>query len=89
MFEQTDVMLNTESVPLNISYKFFKNLPMQNSYCGHRNFDSVNQTLYTWASILGGGARPPQFLEWGGRISNYPPYFLTRLKGNIFFYFLV
>jgi hypothetical protein len=45
MFEQTDLMLNTDSVSSNISYKFFKtqNLPMQNSYCDHRNFDSVNQ----------------------------------------------
>ena len=35
----------TESVPSNIAYKSFKtqNLPMQNSYCDHRNFDSVNQ----------------------------------------------
>ena len=43
MFEVTDLMLNTESVPSNISYKSFKtkNLPMQNSYCDHRNFDSV------------------------------------------------
>ena len=33
------------------------------------------------ASILGGmgGTRPPQFFEWGGRISNYPPHFLTCL----------
>jgi hypothetical protein len=30
-------MLDTESVPLNISYKSFKN-----SYCDHRNFDIVN-----------------------------------------------
>jgi hypothetical protein len=47
MFEQTDFMLNTKSVSSNISYKSFKilNLPMQNSYCDHRNFDSVNQLL--------------------------------------------
>ena len=41
MFEQTDLMINTESVPSNISNKSFKtwNLPMQNSYCDdHRNF---------------------------------------------------
>jgi hypothetical protein len=31
--------LNTNSVPSNISYKFFKTyLPMQNSDCDHRNF---------------------------------------------------
>ena len=38
-------MFNTDSVPSNISYKSFKtlNLPMQNSYCDDRNFDSVNQ----------------------------------------------
>jgi hypothetical protein len=35
--------LNTESVASNISYKFFK-IPMQNSYCDHRYFDSVNLT---------------------------------------------
>jgi hypothetical protein len=40
-------LLNNESVPSKISYKSFKtqNLPMQNSYCDHRNFDSVNQPL--------------------------------------------
>ena len=40
-------MLNTELVPSNIFYKFFKtwNLPTQYSYCDHRNFDSVNQPL--------------------------------------------
>jgi hypothetical protein len=45
MFE----MFNTESVSSNISYKSFKtyNLPMHNSYCDHRNFDSVNQSLQT------------------------------------------
>ena len=43
MFEETDLMLNTNSVPTNISYKFFKTLPMQNSYCDYRNFDSVNE----------------------------------------------
>jgi hypothetical protein len=30
-------------VPSNISYKSLKNFPMQNSYCDHRNFDSINQ----------------------------------------------
>jgi hypothetical protein len=44
MFDGTDA-LNTESVPSKISYKSFKTLPMQNSYCDHRNFDSVNQPL--------------------------------------------
>jgi hypothetical protein len=46
--------LNTESVPSNISYKSFKtyNLPMQNSYCDHRNFDSVNQSLATRISNI-------------------------------------
>ena len=42
MFEATDLMLNTESVPSNISYKSFKT-----SYCDHRNFDSGNQALYS------------------------------------------
>jgi hypothetical protein len=37
-------MFNNESVPSNISYKSF-NLAMQNSYCDHRNFDSVNHAL--------------------------------------------
>jgi hypothetical protein len=47
MFEETYSELNTVSVPLKISYKSFKtyNLPMQNSYCDHRNFDGVNQPL--------------------------------------------
>jgi hypothetical protein len=27
----------------------------------------------------GGGTRPPQFLEWWGRMSNYPSHFLTCL----------
>jgi hypothetical protein len=42
MFEETDLVLNNESVSSKISYKSFKtyNLPnMQNSYCDHRNFD--------------------------------------------------
>jgi hypothetical protein len=45
MFEETDLQVNTESAPSNISYKSFNilNLPMQNSYCDHRNFDIVNQ----------------------------------------------
>jgi hypothetical protein len=32
-----------ESIPSNSSYKSFKtwNVPLQNSYCDHRNFDSV------------------------------------------------
>ena len=48
MLEGTDsvfnLILNTESS--NISYKSFEpyNLPMQNSYCDHRNFDRVNQS---------------------------------------------
>ena len=47
MFEETDSSFNTNSVPSNISYKSFKtyNLPLQNSYCDHRNFDSVNQPV--------------------------------------------
>jgi hypothetical protein len=47
MFGGTDSVLNIESVPSNISYKSFKtqNLPMQNSYCDHRNFGSVNHAL--------------------------------------------
>jgi hypothetical protein len=45
MSEETDSEFNTKLVPSNISYKYFKtyNLPMQNSYCDHRNFDSVNR----------------------------------------------
>jgi hypothetical protein len=45
MFEETQV-LNTESVPSNISCKSYANLPMQNSYCDHRNFDSVKKQVY-------------------------------------------
>ena len=44
MSEGTDSVLHIESVPLNISYKSFKTSPVQNSYCDHRNFDSVNQS---------------------------------------------
>jgi hypothetical protein len=49
MFEGTDLMLNTDSVPTNISFKSFKtyNLPTQNSYCDDRNFDSVNHAALT------------------------------------------
>ena len=45
MCEGTESVSNIESVPSIISYKSFKtyNLPMQNSYCDHRHFDSVNQ----------------------------------------------
>jgi hypothetical protein len=48
MFDEIDTVLNNESVPSKISYKSFKNLPMQNSYCDnrnvdHKNFTSVNQ----------------------------------------------
>ena len=41
MFEGTHSVFNSESVPSNISYKSFKtqNLPKQNSYCDHINFD--------------------------------------------------
>jgi hypothetical protein len=44
MIEGIDSVFNNESVSSDISYKSFKtyNLPMQNSYCDHRNFDSVN-----------------------------------------------
>ena len=46
MFEvQPTPVFNTKSVPPNVSYKPFKNAPMKNSYCDHRNFDSVNQLL--------------------------------------------
>jgi hypothetical protein len=56
MFERFGLVLNTKSVSSNISYKSFKtyNLPMQNSYCDHRNFDNVNQALIliTWTHEL-------------------------------------
>ena len=57
MFEQTDFMLNTKSVPSNISYKSFTTQNLPNEYvkfpqCDHRNFDSVNQTLYHDCSVL-------------------------------------
>jgi hypothetical protein len=47
IYEGTDSLFNGESVSSNISYKSFKtlNLPMQNSYCDHRNFDSGNQPM--------------------------------------------
>ena len=48
MFEGSDSGLNTETVASKIYYKSFKtqNLPFQNSYCDHRNFDNVNQPSY-------------------------------------------
>jgi hypothetical protein len=54
MFEGTYLVLNTESFSSNISYKSFKtyNLAKQNSYCDHRNFGSVNQTLEHWGIWL-------------------------------------
>ncbi len=47
MSEGNDSVFNTESVAANISYKSFKtqNLPAQNSYCDHRNFDSIARPL--------------------------------------------
>ena len=45
MFEAIDSVLSSKSVPSHsISYKSFKTriVPMQNSYCDHRNVDSVN-----------------------------------------------
>ena len=42
MFEESDVVLNTESVSSDILTNPSNPLPMQNSYCDHRNFDSVN-----------------------------------------------
>jgi hypothetical protein len=47
MFGGTVKPLYTEPIPSKISYKSFKtqNLPVQNSYCDHRNFDSVDQAL--------------------------------------------
>jgi hypothetical protein len=61
MFEGTDSVFDTESVPSNISYKSFEtyNLPMQNSYCDHRNFDSVNQPSKVFFSNGCGNSRWP------------------------------
>ena len=42
MFEETDSMFNTESVA-SLTNSLKTQLPMQNFYCDHRNFDSVNQ----------------------------------------------
>jgi hypothetical protein len=46
MFEGTNSVLNNESFPLKKFLQILPNLniPMQNSYCDHRNFDSVNQS---------------------------------------------
>ena len=59
-----DLMFNTESVPSNISYNSFKtsNLPMQNSYCDFRNFDSVIQASgkNLKVSTIPAGARTPE-----------------------------
>jgi hypothetical protein len=50
MFEETDSVLYTKLVPSKIKSFFaisLQNLefPLQNSYCDHRNFDSVNHPL--------------------------------------------
>ena len=47
MFEGNDSVLNSDSVPSKLSYKSFRtlNLPLQNTSCDHRNFDSVNLSL--------------------------------------------
>ena len=47
MLERSDSLFNNEPVFSNISYKSFKtqNLPLQNSYCDHRNVDIVKQAL--------------------------------------------
>jgi hypothetical protein len=55
MFEETDSVFTSKLVPSNISYKSFKTLPMQNSYCDHRNFDSVKPAFslgISWVLIL-------------------------------------
>ena len=48
MFEGNDSVFNS-----NICYKSFKtyNLPVQNSYCDHRNFDSLNQCQNSCISL--------------------------------------
>ena len=56
--------------------------------CSHINHTCSNTNVArteAGASILGGmgGTRPPQFLEWGGRISNCPPhFFICSMKFN-------
>jgi hypothetical protein len=55
MFDETDSLLNIKSATSNISYKSFKTLPMQTSYCDHRNFDSVNQVLKKEFHIFSSG----------------------------------
>jgi hypothetical protein len=47
MFEETDSCVNTKSQFLQHFLQIFKNLEftlLQNFYCDHRNFDSVNQS---------------------------------------------
>ena len=53
MFEGTDLLFNTKPVCSNIPYQSFKtqNLPVQNSYCDHRNFDGVNQPYLNYNKI--------------------------------------
>ena len=48
MFEETDSVLNNEPISSDASHKSFKTriLLMQNSYCDHRNFDSVKAMLH-------------------------------------------
>ena len=48
MFVGTDAVLNSETVPSEISYNSFKtwNLPIYAKfYCDHRNFDTVRNVL--------------------------------------------
>ena len=63
----------------------FAQVGRENSNSLPRNPARTQTRGTTGASILGGmgGTRPPQFLEWGGRISNCPPhFFICSMKFN-------
>jgi hypothetical protein len=47
----------------------------------------LRSTLYMGVNPggMGGGDASPQFLEWGGRISNYPPPPLFDMFNEILF----
>jgi hypothetical protein len=97
MFEATDFVLNTKSVPSNIFLKTFQiitNLPMQNSYCDHRNFDNVNWPLHTihlnWNANLISHLNFNFFLRFsfyteGIRYSFQAKGILTRIENTPFY----
>ena len=55
--------------------------------CGHEYFRLIDtvaqkQGRRSWGGW--GGRVPPQFFEWGGRISNYPPPLFNMFNEVLF-----